>query len=85
MLTEQDVHRIAVAAAEEVLARRPVPSAVTLKQAAELLDISPNAARNLKLRRNAVGPIPHEAVLAARAQVIALPRSHFACQTDTRE
>ena len=66
MLTEQEARRVAIAAAEEVLARRPVPSAVTLKQAAEMLDISPNTARKLKLPRNAAGLIPYEAVLAAR-------------------
>jgi hypothetical protein len=66
-LTELDIRRVAIAAAEEVLARRPVPSAVTLKQAAEMLEISPNTARKLKLRRNATGLISYETVLAARA------------------
>jgi predicted HTH domain antitoxin len=66
VLTEQDARRVAIAAAEEVLARRPVPSAVTLKQAAEMLGISPNTARKLNLQRNATGLIPYEAVLAAR-------------------
>ena len=66
-LTELDIRRVAIAAAEEVLARRPVPSAVTLKQAAEMLGISPNTARKLKLRRNATGLISYETVLAARA------------------
>jgi hypothetical protein len=67
MLSEVEVRRVAVAAAEEVLARRPIPSAVTLKQAAEMLDISPNTARKLKLPRNRAGLIPYEAVLAARS------------------
>ena len=66
MLSAEEARRIAIAAAEEVLARRPVPSAVTLKQAAEMLDISPNTARKLNLPRNAAGLIPYEAVLAAR-------------------
>jgi hypothetical protein len=66
MLTEQEAHKVAVRAAEEVLARRPVPSCVTLEQAAEMLDISPNTARKLKLPRNSAGKIPYEAVLAAR-------------------
>lgn len=66
VVTEQDLRRVAVAAAEEVLARRPVPSAVTLKQAAEMLGVSPNTARKLHLPRNAAGLIPYEAVLAAR-------------------
>lgn len=66
MLTEQEVRRVTITAVEEVLARRPVPTAVTLKQAAEMLDISPNTARKLKLPRNSAGLIPYEAVLAAR-------------------
>lgn len=65
-MTEQDIRKVAIAAAEEVLARRPVPTAVTLKQAAELLGISPNTARKLKLPRNSSGLIPYESVLAAR-------------------
>lgn len=63
----KEARRIAVAAAEEVLARRPVPTAVTLKQAAEMLEISPRTAQKLKLPRNAAGLIPYEVVLAARA------------------
>jgi len=66
VLTEQEARRVAVAAVEEVLARRPVPSCVTLKQAAEMLGISPNTARKLKLPRNGAGLIPYEAVLAVR-------------------
>lgn len=67
MLTDQEARKVAIAAAEEVLARRPVPSAVTLKQAAEMLDVSPNTARKLNLPRNAAGLIPYEAVLTARS------------------
>lgn len=66
VLTEHDMRRMAIAAVEEVLARRPMPTAVTLKQAAEMLGISPNTARKLNLPRNAAGLIPYEAVLAAR-------------------
>src|SRR5262249_26470892 len=64
---ERILRRAATAAVEEVLARRPVPSAVTLKQAAEMLRIHPNTARKLNLPRNAAGLIPYEVVLAARA------------------
>jgi hypothetical protein len=66
MMSEQDARRVAIAAAEEVLARRPVPSAVTLKQAAEMLGISVPTARKIGLPRGASGLIPYEAVLAAR-------------------
>jgi hypothetical protein len=66
VLTEHDIRRVAIAAAEEVLARRPVPTSVTLKQAAEMLCISRNTAHKLKLPRSESGLIPYEAVLAAR-------------------
>jgi hypothetical protein len=66
VLTEQEALRVGIRAAEEVLARRPVPTAVTLKQAAQMLGISPNTARKLCLPRNSTGLIPYEAVLAAR-------------------
>ena len=66
MLNEHEARRIAIAAAEEVLARRPVPTAVTLKQAAEMLNVSPNTARAYKMRRNAAGLIPYEEVLRVR-------------------
>jgi hypothetical protein len=66
MLDEQDVRRVVTMAVEEVLARRPVTSAVTLKQAAQMLRISPNKARRLRLPRDVAGLIPYEAVLAAR-------------------
>ncbi len=66
VLTEHDIRQVAIAAAEEVLARRPVPTAVNLKQAADMLGISRNTAHKLKLPRNAAGLIPYEAVLTAR-------------------
>lgn len=66
-MTPQEARQIAVAAVEEVLARRPVPSAVTLKQAAELLNIHPNTAAKLNLPRNRAGLINYEDVLAFRA------------------
>lgn len=66
MLSAQEVRQVAVAAVEEVLARRPVPTAVTLTQAAQMLEISTNTARKLKLPRNSAGLIPYEAVLSAR-------------------
>ena len=65
-MTSQEIRKVAIAAAEEVLARRPVPSAVTLKQAAEILGISPNTARKLNLPRNSAGLIPYASGLEAR-------------------
>lgn len=67
MITEWDLRRMAIATVEEMLARRPVPCAVTLRQAAEMLNISRNTASKLNLPRNSAGLIPYEAVLAARA------------------
>ena len=66
VISSDDLRKVAVAAAEEVLARRPTPTSVTLKQAAEMLGISPNTARKLNLPRNRAGLIPYESVLAAR-------------------
>lgn len=66
MMTASEARQVAIAAVEEVFARRPVPSAVTLKQAAEMLGISRNTATKLNLPRNKSGLIPYEAVLAAR-------------------
>lgn len=66
MHTDQELRRVAVAAAEEVLARRPVPNSVTLKQAAEMLGVCRNTAAKLNLPRNGAGLIPYEAVLEAR-------------------
>jgi hypothetical protein len=66
VLTEQEALRVGIRAAEEVLARRPVPTAVTLKQAAEMLGISVPTARKINMPRNRAGLIPYEAVLAAR-------------------
>ena len=66
MLNAQEVRQIVSATVEEMLARRPVPTHVTLKQAAEMLDMAPNTARKLNLPRNEAGLIPYEAVLAAR-------------------
>lgn len=65
-LTEQEARRIAVAAVEEVLARRPVPTAVTLSQAAEMLGVCRQTARKLNLPRNGAGLINYEDVLAVR-------------------
>jgi hypothetical protein len=57
---------VAAIVIEEMKGRHPVPTAVTLKQAAEMLGISVPTARKLGLQRNSCGLIPYEAVLAAR-------------------
>jgi methylthioribose-1-phosphate isomerase len=54
MLTEREARAVAIAAAEEVLARRPVPSCVTLGQAAEMLEVSRPTARRMLQAADAV-------------------------------
>ena len=66
-LTTEEARRLIADTVEEVLARRPVPTAVTLDQAAEMLGVHRNTARKLKLQRNAAGLIPYEEVLRVRA------------------
>lgn len=66
-ISEAEALEIARRAVEMTMAGRPVPTAVTLKQAAEMLGVHVNTARKLGLPRNAAGLIPYEAVLAARA------------------
>ena len=65
-LNTDEARKLIADTVEEVLARRPVPTAVTLDQAAQMLGVHRNTARKLKLPRNAAGLIPYEAVLAAR-------------------
>ena len=66
-ITESEAQAIAVRAVELALARLPLPSAVTLTEAARMLNICRDTARKLNLPRNCAGLIPYEAVLAARA------------------
>jgi predicted DNA-binding transcriptional regulator YafY len=67
MLTEQeamDLIRKALAIRD---AERPVPSHVSVEQAAEMLDVSPRTIIRMKLQRNAAGKIPYRVVLEALA------------------
>lgn len=67
MLTEQeamDLIRKALAIRD---AERPVPSCVSVADAAEMLDVSPRTIRRMKLPRNAAGKIPYRVVLEALA------------------
>lgn len=68
-ITEAEVQRIAERAVELALARLPLPSCVTLTEAARMLGVSRTTARKLNLRRNAAGLIPYEEVLRARAGI----------------
>ena len=67
MLTEQEAMQLIVKALEIHDAKRPVPSHVSVAEAAEILDVTPRTITRMKLPRNSVGKIPYEAVLAARS------------------
>lgn len=66
-LTEAEAEAIAVRAVTIALAQLPLPSAVTLTEAARMLNICRDTARKLNLRRNSAGLIPYEVVLEARS------------------
>lgn len=67
MLTEQeaiDLIRKALAIRD---AERPVPSCVSVSEAAEMLGVSTRTVVRMKLQRNAAGKIPYRVVLEALA------------------
>ena len=66
MTDTKEIERAVERAVEKVLARRPVPTSVTLKQAAEMLGVCRQTARKLNLPRNGAGMINYEDVLAVR-------------------
>ena len=55
-ITESEAQAIAVRAVELALARLPLPSAVTLTEAARMLNICRDTARKLNLPRNCAAP-----------------------------
>lgn len=65
--TEPEVRSIALEAAKAAIALRPVPSHVTVAQAAEMLGVSSRTVARMKLPRNSMGRIPYEEVIAARS------------------
>lgn len=67
MLTEQEALDLIAKALAIHDAQRPVPSCVTVSEAAEMLGVNRRTVARMKLPRNAAGKIPYEAVLAARA------------------
>jgi hypothetical protein len=67
MLTEQESMQLIVKALAIHDAQRPVPSCVSVTEAAKMLKVSRRTLVRLNLPRNKVGKIPYEAVLAARA------------------
>lgn len=69
MYTEAEACKLAEQVLERFSSKHPLPTAVSLKQAAEMLGVSVRTAVRLKLPRNKFGRIPYEAVLDARAAV----------------
>lgn len=67
MLTESEAMELIRKALAIHDAQRPVPSCVSVAEAAEMLGVSTRTAIRMKLPRNAAGKIPYEAVLEARA------------------
>lgn len=66
-----EARELAVAAAREALARfrsdNPLPTSVSVADAAEMLGVSTRTVSRLKLPRNKVGRIPYSAILDALA------------------
>lgn len=67
MLTEQEALQLIVKALAIHDAQRPVPSCVSVAEAAKMLGVSTRTAVRMKLPRNEAGKIPYEVVLAARS------------------
>lgn len=67
MLTEAEALELITKALAIHDAERPVPSHVTVEQAAEMLDVSTRTVIRMKLPRNEAGKIPYRAVVEALA------------------
>jgi len=67
VLTEQEAMELIRKALAIHDAERPVPSHVSVEQAAEMLDVSPRTIIRMKMPRNELGKIPYRAVLEALA------------------
>lgn len=66
--TEQEARKLAVTAAMAAMAGRPVPSLVTIGQAAEMLGVSIRTVTRRMPPRGIGGRIPYEWVLAQRTK-----------------
>lgn len=67
MLTDKEALELIKTALAMHDAQRPVPSCVSVTEAAKMLGVSRRTAVRMNLPRNAAGKIPYEAVLEARA------------------
>jgi hypothetical protein len=67
MLTEQEALELITKALAIHDAERPVPTGVSVTEAAEMLNVSPRTVIRMKLPRNKAGKIPYRAVVEALA------------------
>jgi hypothetical protein len=67
MLTEQEALELITKALALHDAERPVPSGVSVADAAEMLQVSRRTVIRMKLPRNKAGKIPYRAVVEALA------------------
>lgn len=67
MLTKEEARELIREAVREALAERPLPSSVSVKQAAEILDVSTRTIVRMRPPRNGVGQIPYSWVAEALA------------------
>lgn len=67
MLTDQEALELICKALAMHDAQRPVPSCVSVTEAAKMLGVSRRTLVRMNLRKNDAGKIPYEVVLAARA------------------
>ena len=67
MITKKEARELIREAVLEALALRPPPTCVSVTEAAKMLGVSRSTLVRMNLPRNAVGKIPYEAILEARA------------------
>jgi hypothetical protein len=67
VLTEQEALELICKALAIHDAKRPVPSCVSVTEAAKMIGVSRRTLVRMNLPRNEAGKIPYEAVVAARA------------------
>lgn len=67
MITKEEARELIRDAVREALAQRPLPTCVSVTEAARMLGVSRRTAVKMNLPRNKAGKVPYEAVLEARA------------------
>lgn len=67
LYTQGEARMIAIDAARIALAGQPLPTHVSMVEAAKMLGVTARTVARWKLPRNSAGKIPYEAVIAARS------------------